>query len=64
MCVVRTCLNPVSSLHPEDDFLVESAFSFGKNLGVASQLVDDWLDFTQDAELLGKPAAADLRYLI
>ena len=43
--------------------LVDSAFSFGKNLGVAFQLVDDWLDFTQDAELLGKPAAADLRYI-
>ena len=42
--------------------LVDSAFSFGKNLGIAFQLVDDWLDFTQDAELLGKPAAADLRY--
>ena len=41
--------------------LVDSAFSFGKNLGIAFQLVDDWLDFTQDAELLGKPAAADLR---
>ena len=54
--------NPVSSLTPEDNFLVNSAFSFGKNLGVAFQLVDDWLDFTQDAELLGKPAAADLRY--
>ena len=44
--------------------LVDSAFSFGKNLGVAFQLVDDWLDFTQDAELLGKPAAADLRYIL
>ena len=41
--------------------LVDSAFSFGKNLGIAFQLIDDWLDFTQDAELLGKPAAADLR---
>ena len=44
--------------------LVDSAFSFGKNLGIAFQLVDDWLDFTQDAELLGKPAAADLRYTL
>ena len=45
------------------DFLMDSAFSFGKNLGVAFQLVDDWLDFTQDADLLGKPAGADLRFL-
>ena len=37
------------------------AHSFGKNLGVAFQLVDDWLDFTQGVQQLGKPAAADLR---
>merc|ERR1719431_1240377 len=39
--------------------LVEQAFQYGRNVGVAFQLVDDLLDFTVSAEQLGKPAAAD-----
>ena len=38
-----------------------TAFLYGKNLGIAFQLVDDWLDFSATAEALGKPAAADLK---
>jgi octaprenyl-diphosphate synthase len=34
---------------------------YGFNLGVMFQLVDDLLDFTGDAEALGKPIGADLR---
>jgi octaprenyl-diphosphate synthase len=34
---------------------------YGLNLGMAFQLVDDLLDFTGDSEVLGKPAASDLR---
>jgi len=41
--------------------LVEKAFQYGRNVGVAFQLVDDLLDFTVSAEQLGKPAAADLK---
>ena len=33
---------------------------FGKNLGLAFQVVDDILDFTGNDEQLGKPAASDL----
>lgn len=40
--------------------VVEAAYSYGKNLGLAFQLVDDMLDYTTDSESLGKPAGADL----
>lgn len=41
--------------------LVEEAFKYGKNIGIAFQLVDDLLDFESSSQLLGKPAAADLK---
>merc|ERR1719420_2824951 len=44
----------------EED-LVEGAFQYGRNVGIAFQLVDDLLDFSVSAEQLGKPAAADLK---
>src|SRR5207245_2823288 len=34
---------------------------YGFNLGMAFQLVDDLLDFTGDAQAVGKPIASDLR---
>lgn len=43
-----------------DQQLVRDAFLYGRNIGVAFQLVDDLLDFTASADQLGKPAAADL----
>lgn len=40
--------------------LVRDAFTYGRNVGVAFQLVDDLLDFVASADQLGKPAATDL----
>ena len=34
---------------------------YGRNLGLAFQIVDDVLDLTAEEEVLGKPAASDLR---
>lgn len=39
---------------------VEAAYGYGKNLGLAFQLVDDMLDYTRSEKELGKPAGADL----
>uniref|UniRef100_A0A4W3GYS3 All trans-polyprenyl-diphosphate synthase PDSS1 n=1 Tax=Callorhinchus milii TaxID=7868 RepID=A0A4W3GYS3_CALMI len=39
----------------------EIAYQYGRNIGIAFQLVDDVLDFTACANQLGKPAAADLK---
>lgn len=43
-----------------DAATVEAAYSYGKNLGLAFQLVDDMLDYTISEKELGKPAGADL----
>lgn len=39
---------------------VDAAYNYGRNLGLAFQLVDDMLDFSVSAQELGKPAGADL----
>ncbi|KAL1843602.1 hypothetical protein VTJ49DRAFT_885 [Mycothermus thermophilus] len=39
---------------------VDAAYNYGKNLGLAFQLVDDMLDYTRSEAELGKPAGADL----
>lgn len=36
-------------------------YSYGRNLGLAFQIVDDILDFTGSTEGLGKPAGSDLK---
>jgi octaprenyl-diphosphate synthase len=43
--------------HPFDQPLGE----YGRNLGLAFQIVDDVLDLTASEEVLGKPVASDLR---
>ncbi|KAK3724371.1 coq1 putative hexaprenyl diphosphate synthase [Vermiconidia calcicola] len=44
--------------HPAE--VVEAAYQYGRNLGLAFQLVDDMLDYTVSGSELGKPAGADL----
>lgn len=51
----------VSVLAGADSSLQNIAFQFGRQLGMAFQLVDDVLDFVATSAQLGKPAAADLR---
>jgi all-trans-nonaprenyl-diphosphate synthase len=40
--------------------VAENLYSYGRNLGLAFQIVDDILDFTGSTEVLGKPAGLDL----
>ena len=40
--------------------IVEASYAYGRNLGLAFQLVDDMLDYTISGSELGKPAGADL----
>jgi octaprenyl-diphosphate synthase len=43
---------------PEEE---EALAEYGRNLGMAFQIVDDVLDLTATEEVLGKPVASDLR---
>ena len=47
-------------LSDADDKIVENLYNYGRNLGLAFQIVDDILDFTGSTEVLGKPAGLDL----
>uniref|UniRef100_A0A0N4ZF52 Polyprenyl synthetase n=1 Tax=Parastrongyloides trichosuri TaxID=131310 RepID=A0A0N4ZF52_PARTI len=38
-----------------------NAFEYGRNLGLAFQLIDDLLDFSASSEALGKPTGSDLK---
>ncbi|MEY4520242.1 MAG: hypothetical protein RLZZ499_2842, partial [Cyanobacteriota bacterium] len=40
--------------------VAENLYNYGRNLGLAFQIVDDILDFTGSTEVLGKPAGLDL----
>lgn len=44
-----------------DESISDLAFQYGRNVGLAFQLVDDLLDFVSSAEAMGKPTAADLK---
>ncbi len=48
-------------LSRDDEKIVELARSFGYEIGMAFQIVDDVLDFTGEQTTIGKPVANDLR---
>ncbi|KAK2854492.1 hypothetical protein Q7C36_006361 [Tachysurus vachellii] len=58
--IANSC-KAVSILVNSDPEVHEIAYQYGRNVGIAFQLVDDMLDFTSCANRLGKPSAADLR---
>jgi len=60
-CLMAACCKGgaiVSNATPEQ---AEVLSSFGLNLGIAFQIVDDVLDYTGSEESIGKPAGNDLR---
>ena len=40
--------------------IADDLYNYGRNIGLAFQIVDDILDFTASTETLGKPAGSDL----
>ncbi|MGL4883108.1 MAG: solanesyl diphosphate synthase, partial [Waterburya sp.] len=47
-------------LSDADPDVAKNLYNYGRNLGLAFQIVDDILDFTGSTEVLGKPAGLDL----
>jgi octaprenyl-diphosphate synthase len=53
---------PFGAAKPDEDAPYEQTLGeYGRNLGLAFQIVDDVLDLTATDDVLGKPAASDLR---
>ncbi|MEM9922389.1 MAG: solanesyl diphosphate synthase [Cyanobacteria bacterium P01_D01_bin.50] len=48
----------LSQVSPET---AENLYEYGRNLGLAFQIVDDIFDFTSSTDKLGKPAGSDLK---
>ena len=49
------------ALHSPRDELLNPAFEYGKNIGIAFQLIDDRLDFVSTTTEMGKNTGADLK---
>lgn len=61
-CVcVCVCVLQMAMLAGADESLSDVAFQYGRNVGLAFQLVDDLLDFVSSSAAMGKPTAADLK---
>ncbi|XP_059154709.1 all trans-polyprenyl-diphosphate synthase PDSS1-like isoform X2 [Physella acuta] len=58
--IANTC-KAVAVLGECDELMSELAYQYGRNLGIAFQLVDDLLDFISSESIMGKPTAADLK---
>lgn len=60
-CLFSVCMRLGAILGHATGEQEEALASYGRNLGLAFQIVDDVLDLTASEEVLGKPVASDLR---
>src|SRR5205085_975928 len=60
-CLFEACTRLGAVLSHQDAHTEVLLAEYGKNLGIAFQLVDDLLDFTASEAVLGKPVGTDLR---
>ncbi|MDR0300208.1 MAG: polyprenyl synthetase family protein, partial [Streptococcaceae bacterium] len=44
-----------------DKLLAKRAFQIGREIGLAFQIMDDYLDYASDSETLGKPVLEDVK---
>ncbi len=60
-CLIAACSKGGAILSGAADEQVEALYNYGINLGIAFQIIDDILDYTEDQSTIGKPAGNDLR---
>ena len=60
-CLFSVCMKLGGILADASDADQHRLAEYGRNLGMAFQIVDDVLDLTASEEVLGKPVASDLR---
>ena len=60
-CLFSVCMKMGGILANASEADQQRLAEYGRNLGMAFQIVDDVLDLTASEEILGKPVASDLR---
>jgi octaprenyl-diphosphate synthase len=60
-CLFDVSMRLGAILGGASEALEEQMGEYGRNLGIAFQIIDDVLDLTATEEVLGKPVASDLR---
>jgi geranylgeranyl pyrophosphate synthase len=60
-CLIAACCKGGAILSEASDQDIEHLHRYGMNLGIAFQIIDDILDYTENQETIGKPAGNDLR---
>ena len=60
-CLIAACCKGGAILSLASDEEVELLNQYGVHLGIAFQIIDDILDYTEDQSTIGKPAGNDLR---
>ncbi len=60
-CLIAACCKGGAIISQASDEEIDLLFEYGMNLGIAFQIIDDILDYTEDQATIGKPAGNDLR---
>src|SRR5215471_9290357 len=60
-CLIAACSKGGAIVSAASDGQIADLYAYGMNLGIAFQIIDDILDYTQDQATIGKPAGNDLR---
>jgi len=60
-CLIAACSKGGAIISGASDDQIANLYEYGINLGIAFQIIDDILDYTEDQTKIGKPAGNDLR---